>query len=221
RRRRRSGGTRRRVRPGRGGSWRRRGDRRHRIRPERVGLAADILFGGIDFGGLGSALACRLFRLVYWLRGVAGRLVALALDRVGFGRIGLGRIGLGGICRGSFSLGGIPRRIFSCSIARSYLFGFRRFFDGSGPATSALFLPDARFAVGRGLHRSLAISRLGGIGCRVRPCEPLRVSPWTRALALRWGSVSVRPGSLLRRCGRWQPATGPVGLIRLSVLLGV
>ena len=98
--------------------------------------------------------------------------------------------------------------------------GFRRFF-GYGPATSALLLPDARFAVGRSLHRGLPICRPGGVRRRAWPSVPLRVAAWTRALALRPCCVGIRPGSLLRRCGRRLPATEPVGLIRPSVLPGV
>jgi len=162
---------------------------------------------------------CLLVRLAFGLRRFIGRLVAIGPDRVSLrrislGSIDLGRIGLARICRGSFGLGGIPRRIFVRGITGGRLLGFRWLFN-DGLAASALLLPGARFAVGSGLYRSLPFGR------RVRPCEPLRIAARARALALRRSSVGVRLGSLLRRSGHWQPATKPVGPIWPSVLLGV
>jgi hypothetical protein len=158
-------------------SWRRWRGRWHRVRPERSYLAAGVLLGSIDLDG-----GVLLRRIDFDDTGIATG--SIGLGRIGLGRIGLGRIGLAGICRGSFSLGGIPRRIFLCGVTGGCRLGFPRFFD-YGLASSALLLPDARFAVGSGLHRGLPICRPGGFGRRVRPRQPLRVSAWTRALASR------------------------------------
>ena len=83
-----------------------------------------------------------------------------------------------------------------------------------GPATLALLLPDARFAVVRGLAGPCP----SGLAARVPPAGRATAS---RPASTARPALPVFPAASGERppgqCGRWLAATEPVGLIRPSV----